>query len=132
MNGPTFAWKAFATYNFPLGFQAGWFYHHESRDRWTPTAGLPRRLVSQGGKLKLEPLGSHRQPSTDIVDMHLEKQFQLSKHAISAMVDISNVFNLSEVSAVDTKFQDPTYGKSLGFTAPRTFRGITLFLLTAS
>lgn len=87
-----------------------------------PRRGLPRRLVSQGGQLKLEPLGSHRQPSTDIVDMHLEKQFQLSKQAITAMVDISNVFNLSEVSAVDTKFQDPTYGKPLGFTAARTFR----------
>jgi TonB-dependent receptor-like protein len=122
VNDPSFAWKIVGTYDLPFGFKTGWFFRHQSGDTWATTISLPRRLVSQGGRILGEPLGSNRLPSQNILDLRIEKQFGFNHGQISATADIFNVFNTATVIAVDDHFENPTFGTATAYTDPRTIR----------
>lgn len=119
VNDPTFAWKLVGTYKLPLGFNTGWYFRHASGDRWAPII-LPRStvMIQRPGFILLLPRGTYQLPSTNILDLRVEKEFQLSQGQFRVTADIFNLFNAATVTQVDNFY--PYQGEPYGFTDART------------
>lgn len=120
VNDPTFAWKLVGTYKLPMGFNTGWYFRHESGDRWAPMS-LPGRDVAQRpGFILLLPRGTYQLPSRNILDLRVEKEFQLSQGQFRITADIFNLFNAATVTGVDSFY--PRQGTPAAFTDARTLQ----------
>jgi outer membrane receptor protein involved in Fe transport len=120
-NDPSVAWKIAGIYSFPQGFNTGWFLRHQSGDTWTPTV-LVRGLNQGPFRIFGLPRGSNRLPSQTILDLRVEKQFQIYSGQIRLTADISNLFNSAYTTAVNDHFESHSFGDPTDVTAPRSVR----------
>ena len=121
VNDPTFAWKFSGIYNLPYGLNLGFFYRHESGDTWEPLVEL-HDVVEQGGVIFGLPRGSYRLPSQNILDLRIEKQFEILSGQFRITADIFNVFNAAYVTSVEADWESDSYGQPTSFTGPRVIR----------
>jgi hypothetical protein len=100
---------------------------------YTPYQQFARSVVnfplsSGGRRILLEPRGSLRRPSENILDLRLEKIFKIgtAKNRIALYADITNVFNAA--NATDLQYRVPDrvigletveYGAPTALIAPR-------------
>ena len=122
VNDPTFAWKLSGIYNLPYGLNLGFFYWHESGDTWEPLVSLDG-IVNQGGEFFGLPRGSYRLPSQNILDIRIEKQFEIiNGQQFRITADIFNALNAGTVTEVETHWDYDNYGEPIGFVEPRQIR----------
>jgi hypothetical protein len=121
INDPTFAWKIVGHWSLPWGLNTGWFYRHESGDTWTPRI-LVIGLNQDPFQILGLPLGSNRLPSTNILDLRLEKEFPIQTGEIRITADIFNVFNGSYITEIDPLYKSPNFEQPLSFNKPRSIR----------
>lgn len=123
-NDRSFNWKITGTYALPWGFNTGFYFRHESGGAWTPVGFIPPEVTNTccGDSVLLEPLGSRRIPSRNVLDLRVEKQFPVYVGQLRFTVDIFNVFNIDSPTGVSTFFGSPTFGEPGGFIQPRQMR----------
>lgn len=120
VNDPTFAWKLVGTYRLPLGLNTGWYFRHESGDRWAPIILPGREVAQRPGFIFLLPRGTFQLPSRNILDLRVEKEFALSQGRLRITADIFNLFNAATVTGVDPLY--PRQGTPTRFTDARTLQ----------
>lgn len=120
-NDPTFAWKFSGIYNLPYGMNVGFFYWHESGDTWEPRVLLDG-IVNQGGEIFGLPRGSFRLPSQNILDLRIDKEFEMISGQFRLTADIFNVLNSGAATAVETEWELRRYGQPTEFVRPREIR----------
>ncbi len=111
--------KIAGTYPLPWGFNAGWYFRHESGNTWTPlirVPGVPFGLISG------EPQGSRRLPSKNLMDLRFEKEFPISQGQLRFTIDVFNLFNTAYVTRVNRVFEDPGFGAASLYNEPRQIR----------
>jgi hypothetical protein len=122
-NDRTVSWKVTGTYELPWGFNTGFFFRHESGGAWTATLRLPFEISNNCcSRILLEPLGSRRISSRNILDLRVEKAFQFYNGQLRLTADIFNVFNSAHPLGVDSNYESPFFGVPGGFTQPRRMR----------
>lgn len=119
--GTDFAWKVFGTYALPLGFNAGWFFQHESGAHWAARFRVPEINVIPA-QILIEPAGSRHLPAQNLLDLRVEKQFAVYRGQLRFTADIFNVFNSSFVLAVGGRFGDSAFGQPQVYNPPRQVR----------
>jgi hypothetical protein len=121
VNDPTFAWKFSGIYDLPYGLNVGFFYWHESGDTWEPLVSL-ENVVNQGGEIFGLPRGSFRLPSQNILDLRIEKEFEMIGGQFRITADIFNALNEGYATAVETLWGTENYGQPIDFIGPRQIR----------
>jgi len=122
-NDRTINWKITGTYELPWGFNTGFYFRHESGGAWTPSGVIPPDVTNRGYEsVLLEPLGSRRIPSRNVLDLRVEKQFPVYNGQIRFTADIFNVFNSDAFLTVNSFFGSPTFGEPGSFIQPRRMR----------
>jgi hypothetical protein len=119
--GKDFAWKFFGTYALPWGFNAGWFFQHESGRTWTARVRVPG-LNAVLRSIWAEPFGSRQLSAQNLLDIRVEKQFPLYRGQCRFTVDVFNVFNSAFVLSVGAGFGTPTFGMPGLYNDPRQVR----------
>jgi Carboxypeptidase regulatory-like domain/TonB dependent receptor-like, beta-barrel len=118
MTDRTVSWKVVGTYLFPWGFNTGFYFRHESGNTWTPTTTVTGLNQGPVG-IFLEPSGSRRLPSRNLLDMRVEKEFPISSGQLRLTLDVFNVFNSSYVLGVDSGYLSPNFGQPTDYNQPR-------------
>jgi hypothetical protein len=122
-NDPTIAWKIVGNYQFAWGISSGWYFRHESGDRWTPIVQVPAKITgTQPIRFFGLPQGSNRFDDRNILDLRLEKQFNLAGGQLAVLADVFNVFNAATVISVQRVFTLPDFGEPNAFDDPRRIR----------
>lgn len=121
LNDPSVAWKIAGVYTFPGGFNAGWFLRHQSGDTWTPRV-LVQGLKQGAFRIFGLPRGSNRLPSQTLLDVRIEKQFSIYQNQLRFTADIFNVFNNAYATAVNDRYDTPSFGEPTDLTQPRAVR----------
>lgn len=116
------SWKIVGTCPLPWGFNAGWYFRHTSGNTWaaeTFLANLPRP-----GRpfIFLEPAGSRRLPSRNLLDLRFEKAFPVYKGQLLGTIDIFNVLNASYPMTIDFLVGDKRFGSPTSYNDPREIR----------
>lgn len=116
------SWKISGTAPLPWGFNAGWYYRHQSGDPWSATHIYVFFSPACGCDLSIhEPPGSRRLSDRNLVDLRLEKEFPLYKGQFRTTIDVFNLFNSDAPVGVEEDFQNPDFGK-FRRVAPRSVR----------
>ena len=111
--------KLSGSYRLPYAVQISGNFEHRTGDPWA------RQVLFSGGVtiptivLNVEPIGTRRLPSVNLVDMRAEKRFRL---ALARTVTVRmNVYNLTNASPIQTINQrsGPTFGQPLTVMLPR-------------
>lgn len=98
--------KLMGTVTLPFDILFSGFYHHFSGSAWERTAQIrpPTSFTTATGTYRwyytvnLEPAGSRRNPSQDLLDFRLEKQFKIGdRFRIGAYIDAFNVLGWKHV-----------------------------------
>lgn len=119
-NDRSFSWKITGSYELPWGFNTGFYFRHESGNAWTAFMDLPREVSNNCcSRILLEPLGSRRVSSWNILDLRVEKAFSMYNGHLRLTADIFNVFNSAYPLNVESDFTSPFFGVPGGFTQPR-------------
>lgn len=121
-NDPTIAWKIVGAYALPWGFNTGFYFRHSTGNTWTPVVRVPGLTYTPKVIILLEPAGSRRLPSTNQLDMRIEKEFPLNRGQLRFAIDIFNVFNNANVLAVQNRFGVSGFGTPIAFNDPRQIR----------
>lgn len=111
--------KIQATYALPLDIILSAYYTYSSG--WTWTRQLNIFGLYQGSvNILTEPHGSRRLPAKNILDLRVEKSFNIKDFRLRFWLDIFNLFNQGRETAV---FQTvgPTFGMPTAINAPRSF-----------
>ena len=98
--------KLFGSFTLPYGFLASFFYSQENGQPWGRTvtvvppaawaAANNARTWSYG--INVEPRGTHREKSIDIVDLRLEKEFNFGRYGrVGLFVDVFNLLGYTEI-----------------------------------
>jgi hypothetical protein len=122
VNDPTFAWKFSGIYNFPYGMNLGFFFWHESGDSWEPLLVLPDKVLNQYVEIFGLPRGTFRLPSQNILDLRIEKQFEMIGGQFRITADIFNALNAGTVTDVQRFWAEEDYGQPIDFVGPREIR----------
>lgn len=117
----TFSWKIVGAFRLPFGFNAGVYFRRESGNTWTPTVFVPG-LNQRNVRIFGEQAGSRRLTAKHLLDLRLEKEFQVFAGQLRGSIDVFNAFNASYALAVDTAFESPDFGESIVFNEPRQIR----------
>jgi hypothetical protein len=72
----------------------------------SPSSTVSSRTLNWFSSLRpnLEPFGVYRLPTLTTVDLRLEKSFRSGSHRVSAWIDFGNVFNVSTVTGVQSRY----------------------------
>lgn len=140
----------------PLGMEGGLLYTHVLGERITPSVTLqgryrytdasgvtaPAELLRQvlGQRLFVEPRGSRNYASRGIIDLHLERAFDLRGTRLAVSADLFNALGSRALVRVKTEIddraaEDPTsaLGAPRERVAPRSLRlGVHIIPLSAS
>ncbi|MBN1224884.1 MAG: hypothetical protein JXB23_16670, partial [Candidatus Aminicenantes bacterium] len=112
--------KIQGTYIFPLDIVLSVYYSLYSGTNWSRLSRiLP--LNQTGLRVLTEPTGSRRLPSTNNLDIRLEKSFNIDKYRLRVWVDGFNLFNQGRETSVMVN-AGATFGLPLLANNPRTFR----------
>ena len=88
---------------------------------------MAHAVITTGGNaiVAQDPTKPLYLPSQTILDLHLEKAFDVGPGNLHLMLDGFNVFNSKDVTNAITKIYDesmPFQGQLTGIVSPRTFR----------
>jgi hypothetical protein len=122
VNDPAFAWKFSGVYDLPYGTNLGFFFWHESGDTWEPLVSLDGFVNQPDVTIFGLPRGSFRLPSQNILDLRVEKQFELIGGQFHITADIFNALNAGYAIDVVRLWDNPDYGQPKGFVDPRQIR----------
>lgn len=122
VNDPAFAWKFSGIYDLPYGMNVGFFFWHESGDTWEPLVRLDGIVNQPDVTIFGLPRGSFRLPSENILDLRVEKQFDLIGGQFHITADIFNALNAGYATDVERVWDEANYGQPTGFVAPREIR----------
>jgi hypothetical protein len=111
----------------PWGISFSGFFRYYSGQRYTRTVvstdlGV---AVNQGqAAIFAEPRGSQMLPALPILDLRVEKSFNLGRTSFSLFADAFNVFNGSVATAAQAVSSSPAlvFGEMTAIQDPRTFR----------
>lgn len=122
--------KAIGSYRFPYDVRASAFFQHLSGNpaqrtyifrSADPDGGAPLRQLSTV-TLRLEPLGSRRQPSLNVLHVRGSKIFTLGPgRQLVIDLDVFNVLNANTASTIDFR-SGPTFGLISQILPPRVAR----------
>lgn len=115
------AWKIAGTAPLPWGFNTGWFFRHTSGNTWAAQI-FPNVINRPRTVIFLEPAGSRRFPSRNLLDLRFEKEFPIHNGQLRTTVDVFNVFNSSYVTQVFRFFDSPDFGEPQSYNDPRQIR----------
>jgi outer membrane receptor protein involved in Fe transport len=120
--------KVQGTYMGPWGLTVSGYYQFGSGVPYTRLlrtyeAGLGN-LYQGGVTIFAEPRGTHELPDQHLLDLRIEKAFNLGKGQIAAQIDIYNVFNNNQATSVGVTsnydwFQDERGQAIYGIMGPR-------------
>jgi hypothetical protein len=124
--------KVFAGYQIPkLEISANMYYRYLSGLPWTPFQRVSSGTFNWTGSidLNLEPRGSRRTEAQQLMDLRLEKVFQVGANRLGLYLDAENLLNAGFVTAVQTRNPSVTIsGTSVplgGVTSITTARQLT-------
>ncbi len=137
-----FAIKLYGSVDLPLGFMGSFFYTHASGYPYARSVYIvfpdefvaANNMYDTGTWCYIEPIGTHRTPSWDNVDVRLEKSFTMSFGKLSIFADILNLLGYKTVElgrdpggtyfAATNELVDISYdyGRPYGVTGQRTFK----------
>ena len=111
----------------PWGINIGGYFRHLAGRRWTRTItssflGLQLNQVSE--TVKAEKRGSRGYPSVNILDLKIEKAFQIGNLRLKLFADIFNLLNDNTVLAEYTDSSNPSqdFREDLDIVNPRIVR----------
>src|SRR5919198_1372126 len=116
--------KLLGSYQIPvLDITLSGYYRILSGLTYTPFVSAPNAAInypfSSGRNVLLEPRGSRRMPTEDVVDVRVEKLFALrGNDRVSVYLDLSNVFNASVITSVQNRVPSVKIG---GIATPILF-----------
>jgi hypothetical protein len=134
-NDRTHELKIMATYQVPkieVGLNAYW--QTISGRNYTPYQQYSSRVIngffSSGRRVFLEPQGSRRRETQNLLSLRLEKIFKIGdrKDRLAVFADIENVFNASAITGVQNRVPDLSiagvdepilFGAPTGLVTPR-------------
>jgi hypothetical protein len=105
--------KVFAGYQIPkVEISANVSYRYLSGLPWTPFQRVPAGTFNWTGSidLNLEPRGSRRTEGQQLLDLRLEKVFNVGINRLGLYMDAENLFNAGFVTAVQTRNPAVTIG----------------------
>lgn len=112
-------WKISGSAPLPWGFNAGWYFRHESGKTWNATAifpGLPTDI-------NVDPPGFVRRlPSRNITDLRFEKEFPIYAGQARFTIDVFNLFNSGAATEVWPFIDCPCLGEPAARVDARSFR----------
>ncbi len=124
--------KIFAGYQIPkLEISANMYYRYLSGLPWTPFRRVPASTFNWSGSidLLLEPRGSRRTESHQLMDLRFEKVFQVGMNRLGLYLDAENLLNAGFITGVQTRHPSATIsGTSVplgGPTSVTTARQLT-------
>ncbi|PWT88264.1 MAG: hypothetical protein C5B54_10885 [Acidobacteria bacterium] len=116
-------WKVSGTAPFPWGFNAGWYFRHESGNTWAAQFSFPPIPGCMCDQIAFsERPGSRQLPSKNVVDLRFEKGFSVHKGQLWATIDVFNLFNNATPIGVVSDYSNPKFGKYGAFIDPRKCR----------
>jgi hypothetical protein len=98
--------KVFAGYQIPvIEVSANVYYRALSGTPWTPFQSIPASTFNWTGSLSLnlEPRGSRRTETQQLIDLRLEKVFEVGSNRFGLYVDAENLFNTGFQTAVQAR-----------------------------
>jgi hypothetical protein len=122
IDDPTFSWKLVGNYSLPLGFNTGWFFRHTTGDTWAATSRVGPIVNQPNVTIFVEPAGSRRFPSQNLLDLRLEKQIPFYKGQLRFTMDMFNVFNSAYAIQVESDVKAVNFAEPVRFTEPRQMR----------
>lgn len=103
--------KVFAGYQIPkLEISANMYYRYLSGVPWTPFRRVPSSTFNWTGSIDLflEPRGSRRNESQQIMDLRFEKVFQVGINRLGLYLDAENLLNAGFVTGVQARHPSAT------------------------
>jgi len=124
--------KLFAGYQIPIvEISANVYYRYLSGLPWTPFQRVSSGTFNWTGSIDmlLEPRGNRRTESQQLIDLRLEKVFQVNTNRFGLYLDAENLLNAGFLTGVQTRYPSATIsGKSIplgGVTAITSARQLT-------
>ncbi|MGE5341996.1 MAG: TonB-dependent receptor [Candidatus Omnitrophota bacterium] len=117
---PTHMLKVQGSAILPLNINLNINFQMISGNTYTETVKLPSSVDSNKTEIFVEPRGSHRYPTTHILDLRLEKTFQFHNVKLGVLLDVFNLLNEGKVTSVQVRY--PSFGSVLAIQKPRAFR----------
>ena len=121
-NDPSLEVKVSGIYNLPWGFRVGGFFRHQKGDTMTLLFYVPRSVAHTEGPIFGMPRGSTRLESSYLLDLRVDKSFEILSGQLHFTADIFNLFNSSYVLSINTRYNTPGFNQPDGFVAPRQVR----------
>jgi hypothetical protein len=119
--------KLFAGYQIPIiEVNLGGYYSAISGGTYTPNILVTGGTLNYPGSstIFLEPRGSRRYPTRRILDLRVEKKFNVDVHRFSIFMDVANVFNADTVAVRQTRYPRRTIaGNPVDFDSPTAIIG---------
>ena len=91
-----------------------------------PSSTVSSRTLNWFSSLRpnLEPLGTYRLPTLNLVDFRVDKSFRVGGHRFSAWMDVGNLFNASTVTGVQNRYPSRVInGFTVAYDGPTTITG---------
>jgi hypothetical protein len=135
--------KLYGTIGLPYGFVGSFFYQHAEGNPYARSVSIvfPAAFIADNNLFDsrawtyLEPIGAHRLPSYDNLDVRLEKEFKFKFGTLGAFIDVFNLLGNKYVDIgrdpggvwtpeTETEITDVDYyyGKVTGVTGVRNYK----------
>ena len=111
--------KLSGVYMFPHQIMASANFEHRSGYPWARQVRFTGGQTIPNITLNVEPIGTRRLPSSNQLDVRVEKTFNLAnRHKLAVRMNIFNALNANEVLTV-SRISGPTFGLPTAITPPR-------------
>jgi hypothetical protein len=125
--------KLFGSYQVPfVEVSVGGGFRSLSGQTYTPNILVTGRTLNYHTSVTafLEPRGSRRYPTQQVLDLRLEKRFNIDVHRFGVFLDIANVLNDDTVVLRQTRYPSRTIaGNPVAFDSPTAFVGARQFTI---
>jgi hypothetical protein len=107
------------SYTFPLDVLVSVNFDNRSNTAWARVVSFTGGTQIPSISLRVEPIGSQRLPSTNLLSLRVEKSFRLSKgQKITGRMNMYNALNTNTTLTVQ-QLSGKTFGNSLSIAPPR-------------
>jgi hypothetical protein len=107
------------SYTFPLDVLVSANFDNRSNTAWARVVSFTGGTQIPSISLRVEPIGSQRLPSTNLLSLRVEKSFRLSKgQKITGRMNMYNALNTNTTLTVQ-QLSGKTFGNSLSIAPPR-------------
>jgi hypothetical protein len=118
----TWEWLArlAGSYTFPYRLQFSTNFEHRSGNAFARTVSFRGGVQIPTITLRVEPIGSHRTPNINLLDMRLEKSFQIANTTkrVALRLNVYNVLNANTPTAI-TQQSGARFGFATDILSPR-------------